>query len=43
MRPLDHFSATGSHGAHYKATVFSSLIMVQDEKFYLLDCSELKG
>ncbi|KAH8482611.1 hypothetical protein H0E87_029892 [Populus deltoides] len=33
----------GSHGAHYKATVFSSLIMVQDEKFYLLDCYELKG
>ncbi|KAG6739396.1 hypothetical protein POTOM_056992 [Populus tomentosa] len=39
----DRLTAAGSHGAHYKATAFSSLIMVQDEKFHLLDCYELKG
>ncbi|KAL3566262.1 hypothetical protein D5086_031677 [Populus alba] len=39
----DRLTAAGSHGAHYKATVFSSLIMVQDKKFYLLDCYELQA
>ncbi|KAJ6758430.1 hypothetical protein OIU74_025155 [Salix koriyanagi] len=43
MRPLDHSSATGSHGAHCKATVFSSSAMVQDGKFYFSDWYDVKG